>query len=144
MPHYTGSVDTPRSVEEAFDYMKDFSNVSDWDPSIEVAEQVTPGEIAVGTEFRIVVTTAGSEQEIRYIVTEIEAPRRIKVRGENEHLVSVDEVRVEPDGAGSKVTYDAELELKGARKLAHPLVSVGFKRNSDQARSGLAEQLGGS
>ena len=58
--------------------------------------------------------------------------------------MSVDEVTVEPEGAGSKVTYDAELELKGARKLAHPLVSVGFKRNSDKARSGLAERLDGS
>ena len=60
MPHYTGSVDSPRSVEDAFAYMRDFSNVSEWDPSIEVAEQVTPGEIGVGTEFRIVVTAAGS------------------------------------------------------------------------------------
>jgi hypothetical protein len=49
-------------------------------------------------------------------------------------------VTVEPHGGGAKVTYDAELELKGARRLAHPLVSVGFKRNSEEARTGLEDR----
>ena len=33
MARYIGHVTSPRPIEDVFDYLADFSNVRDWDPS---------------------------------------------------------------------------------------------------------------
>ena len=53
-------------------------------------------------------------------------------------VVSTDTITVFADAA---VQYDAQLELKGIRKLADPLVDVVLGRASDKARDGLAAKL---
>jgi hypothetical protein len=42
----------------------------------------------------------------------------------------------------SKVVLDyTTIELKGARKIADPLLQLGFKRLGDKARDGLRDKL---
>jgi hypothetical protein len=57
--------------------------------------------------------------------------------------VSLDRITVSPLGDGAQVTYDADLSLKGALKVADPLLAVLFRRVGDRALAGLRRTLAG-
>jgi hypothetical protein len=46
--HFRTFIDTPASVEAAFEYLADFSNAARWDPSVSRAKVLTPKPIGVG------------------------------------------------------------------------------------------------
>ena len=57
-------------------------------------------------------------------------------------LLSVDVITFEPtDDGGCRVTYDADLSLKGAFRFGDPLLGVVFGRIGDRAAGGLRRVL---
>ncbi len=62
---------------------------------------------------------------------------------ENFLLTSEDTITVVPDGAGSIVTYDAVLKMKGLLGLSDPLLGLTFNQIGDRATAGLIEALAG-
>lgn len=143
MANYTATVHSPRTADEVFAYLADFRSVSDWDPSITESEHINGDDpIKVGAMFRVVTSTTAKDVVLEYTTQELERPGRIVLRGENDSMVSIDTITIEAAaGGGCDVTYDAEIELKGVRKVADPLLQLGFKRLGDKARDGLEEQL---
>lgn len=143
MPSYTGTVETSKAPDEVFDWLAAFEHTSEWDPNCERAERLTPGEVSVGTRFRLVFSTVGSmESELEYEVVEFDrAGRRMKLRGGNDRIASEDVLVVEPADGGAKVTYSADLGMKGAAKVVEPLVGIGFHKASKSAEEGLADRL---
>ena len=143
MASYTATVGSTRPAEAAFDYLADFRSVAEWDPSITESVHINDGDPAqVGAIFRVTTETTLSDVVLEYTTIELERPRRIVLRGENDSMVSIDTITVTPaDVGGSHVTYDAQIELKGLRKLVDPLLELGFKRLGDKARDGLWQAL---
>lgn len=142
MARYTATVETDWDPATAFEYLAEFSNVSDWDPSIPEARSLSPDPLATGARFEVDIEMLGRTTTMPYETKELERPRRVVLRSETGALISVDTLTFDPrpDG-GTDVTYDADLTLKGALKLFDPLLSLGFKRTGDKARDGLAERL---
>lgn len=143
MASYTATVTSPRPPDEVFAYLADFRSVADWDPSIKRSEHVNGDDpVKVGAIFRVTTSTTVSDVVLEYETVDLQRPHRIVLRGENASMVSIDtiEVAAGPDG-GSEVTYDAEIELKGVRKLADPVLQFGFNRLGDKARDGLRAKL---
>jgi hypothetical protein len=143
MARYRTTVPAPHPADEVFRYLADFRSVAEWDPSITKATLVGDGEpIAVGARFRVTTKTRFSEIVLDYTTTAVDSPQQITLHGENDTMVSVDTITVAPDGPeGSTVTYDAEITLKGARRLADPLLQLAFGRLGDKARDGLRSRL---
>ena len=141
MAHARETVDGTKSQQEAFDYLADFSNTAHWDPGIVRAEKLTDGPIGVGTQFRVEASFMGRTTPLVYVMTAYEPPSRFVVSGENSTVTSLDEITVEAVGDGSRVTYDAELTLKGAAKLFDPLLGLAFGRIADKAIAGLRKEL---
>ncbi len=142
MARYVASVDSPWSAEDAFAYLSDFSNAREWDPGVVDAERVGGGDIAVGSEFRLVAEFLGRHTPLTYRITELDPPRSVTFRGENATVVSLDTITFEPAAVGTRVTYDADLVLKGPLRLADPLLKLVFGRIGDRALAGLRETLG--
>lgn len=143
MAQYTGTVPSPRSVEQNFDDLADFTTVSEWDPGIQSSELTAGERYAVGARYHVVQKTLGREIEIDYEVTEVDRPRRIVLRGENATVVSIDTITFEQEGAGSRVTYDAVIELKKG-KLLDPAMNLFMQRIGKEAERGLVERVGAS
>lgn len=143
MASYSATVTSPRAPEEVFAYLADFRSVADWDPSIKESTHVNGDDpVKVGAIFSVTTSTTLSDVVLEYETVELERPHRIVLRGENDSMVSVDTIRIKlADDGGSQVTYDADIELKGARRLADPVVQLGFKRLGDKARDGLQAKL---
>lgn len=122
--------------------MADFSNTKDWDPNITETAVTSAGDpVRVGATFHVVQGSGLSKVELDYETVELEEGRKVVLRAETKSLVSVDTITVEPEGAGSSVTYDVDIELKGPRKLAEPVFGLLLDRIGKQAREGLQQQL---
>jgi carbon monoxide dehydrogenase subunit G len=141
MAHYQASLDASRSPQEAFAYLSDFSTTAEWDPGVVEAERLGDGPVGEGTEFRLLARFLGRETPLVYRMVEYDPPAAMTVRGENASVVSLDRITFEPLSGGTRITYDAKLTLKGAMKLADPLLALAFKRVGDRALEGLRQTL---
>jgi carbon monoxide dehydrogenase subunit G len=140
---YVDAIDLPVSVEEAFDYLADFSRTAEWDPSVVEATRLTPGTVRLGSSFRVSVSFLGRRLPLEYRITEFERPSRLVLSGSDSSLRSIDEITFVPRPGGTRVTYEARLELTGIRRLADPILDVLFQRIGRLAVRGLRERLAG-
>lgn len=145
MARYVTDIDSPRSREELFAYLADFSNAAEWDPGVSAAERLGgDGAVAAGEEFRVMVRAVRGETPLTYRVTAIDPPASVTFRAENALLVSLDTITFAEHGDGTRVRYDADLRLKGPLRLADPLLRIAFSRIGDRARDGLCRALDGT
>jgi hypothetical protein len=56
-------------------------------------------------------------------------------------VVSLDRITFEMTAGGTRVTYDADLALKGLLRIADPLLALAFNRVGDRALAGLRRTL---
>ncbi len=142
MARYVATAETAWERDIAFSYLADFSHGSEWDPSIPRARCLTEDPLAVGARFEVAFEMLGRESELTYETIEIEAPRRVLLRAEMPTAVSLDEMTFDiRPGGGTVVTYDADIQFKGAAKLLDLPFRLLFQRIGDKARDGLRERL---
>jgi carbon monoxide dehydrogenase subunit G len=111
------------------DYLKDFGNAEEWDPGTESCTRQDSGPVQVGSTWHNVSKIAGVSTELTYRLEEL-TDERIVLKGHNDSATSTDTITVvpSPDGPGSRITYEAVIELKGARKIADPVMKVVFEK----------------
>ncbi len=142
MARYSATVASPRSVPDTFAFLADFRTVAEWDPSIVTSTLENGGDpIRIGAVFKVKTKFAGREVELDYTTVELDSPHRIVLRGENATTVSIDTMTFTATAAGSEVTYDAKLELKGLLRLFDPVLALTFNLLGAKAKRGLAERL---
>ena len=132
------AVDIP--VRRAFDYLADFTTTTEWDPGT-VSTVRCDGDGGVGTTYRNTSRFLGRETSLVYVVEEMVADERIRLRGENDTVVSVDTMTFRPTDSGTEVTYAAEFTFKGLSRLIAPLLTPAFVRLGNEAESGLRKAL---
>jgi carbon monoxide dehydrogenase subunit G len=142
MAHYNASVDTLRPPDEIFAYLSDFSSTQEWDPGVIEAQRLGDAPIRKGTAFRLLTSFLGRKIPLTYCIVEYDPPNVVTFRGESTTVVSLDRITFEPSERGTRITYDADLALKGPYKLADPLLQVAFKRVGARALSGLRKTVG--
>jgi carbon monoxide dehydrogenase subunit G len=121
----TFTVDPAPSV--VLDYLKDFSHAEQWDPGTETCERLDSGPVTVGSRWHNTSKIAGVSTELDYELKELTDSKVVFV-GTNDTATSTDTITVVPSGTGSEITYDADIELKGAAKLGTPVVKLVFEK----------------
>lgn len=111
------------------DYLKDFSNAEEWDPGTESCTRNDSGPVVVGSTWHNTSKIAGVSTQLTYTLEQLSAEQIVLV-GRNDTATSTDTITVvpNPDGTGSRVTYEAHIEMKGAAKLADPIMKVVFEK----------------
>jgi uncharacterized protein YndB with AHSA1/START domain len=130
--------DTP--LGKVFDYLSDFASTTDWDPGT-VTTVRQHGDGGVGTSYLNTSEFLGRQTELRYVVQELVPGERIRLRGENKTVISVDTMTFRRAGAGTEVTYTAEFAFKGAARYLAPFFRPALTRLGDQAEVGLRQAL---
>lgn len=142
MPKYETTIEVRTAAETAFSLLADFSNAAQWDPATLSARRLdSDGPIGVGSRFELLLQIFGRENSIEYEITSFQPPRRVVLRGENSGSVAIDEITVEPHDGGARVTYCADVAMKGAFKVASPFFAPVFKKMGDGARDRMQEWL---
>jgi len=145
MPHYRTTVQTPWPSQRAFDYLSDLEHFAEWDPGVKRSVRVIGDAVTVGAAFDVTVGGVGRDMTLRYEIVGLDSPERVEVRAETATLLSVDVMTFEPtDDGGCRVTYDADLSLKGAFRFGNPVLGVVFGRIGDRAAAGLRRVLEGT
>jgi Polyketide cyclase / dehydrase and lipid transport len=65
----SASILVNRPIEDVFPYLVDLSTTSEWDPNIAEARKLTPGDVAVGSEFELVAELRGRRIPFHYRLT---------------------------------------------------------------------------
>lgn len=110
-------------------YLKDFGNAVDWDPGTESCTRIDSGPIEVGASWHNTSKIAGITTELIYTLERLTDDTIVLV-GRNDTATSTDTITVlpNPDGAGSRITYEAVIELSGAAKVADPIMKIVFEK----------------
>jgi carbon monoxide dehydrogenase subunit G len=142
MARYTGEVTSPLSPAEVWSYLADLRSVADWDPSVHEIHLVSGDPQAAGARYQLEVGFLGNRVSLPYVTVAAEPPSRVVFAAETDSVAVHDEARIRPlaDG-GTFVTWDADLRLKGARRLFDPLLRLAFARLGRRAARGLDQQL---
>ena len=111
------------------DYLKDFSNAEEWDPGTVSCTRNDAGPVAVGSTWHNTSKIAGVSTELTYTLEQLTDDTIVLV-GRNDTATSTDTITVvpSPDGSGSRITYEANIEMKGAAKLADPVMKIVFEK----------------
>ena len=141
MAKYTVSVESSKSVEEAFAYMADLRNFANWDPGVLTVTQVAGDGAGPGSSFDVAVKSVGGGTVLRYETLEYDEPANLLVEARNSKFTSIDRITVVAKDEGSIVTYSAELLLNGCLSPLNPLLGLVFNRIGDRAAAGLRRVL---
>jgi carbon monoxide dehydrogenase subunit G len=139
---YTETIQAPHSAEAVWHYLADLRSVEQWDPSIEQVE-LTGGEPrAEGASYELQVRFRGRTVTLPYRITEVDPPYRVVFEAETGSVRVRDEARIEPiRQSASRVTWDANLRLRGIRRLLDLPLRAIFNRVGEDASKGLGERL---
>ena len=119
------TVDKPPGV--VVDYLRDFARAQEWDPGTLACTRLDSGPVREGSTWHNVSLFLGRRAELTYRLAR-ERSDRLTFVGENRSATSVDDLTFQPAGAGTHVTYHADIRLRGAARLADPLVRVALAR----------------
>ena len=122
------------------DYLKDFANAEEWDPGTQRCVQSAPGPVAVGTTWHNASKLYFIRTELEYRLDRLE-PDRVTFVGTNTTATSTDDIAVRAEGAGSRVTYTADVEFNGLAKLGAPLMQLLFSRLAGDTETSLRDAL---
>lgn len=142
MARYVTTVRTAKAPQEVFAYMADLRNFTKWDPGVKAVRQVTGSGGGPDSVFDVTVAGVGRDLTLRYVTEEYDAPRNILVVARSFVFTSIDRIKVEPDGTGSVVTYDADLRLNGVLRVGDLGLRPAFRVIGDRAAAGLRRVLG--
>jgi carbon monoxide dehydrogenase subunit G len=141
MARYRATIDTSRRPQDVFAYLGDFSTAAEWDPGVVEAERVNGDVLGEGAEFRLVAEFLGRRNPLTYRIVEYDPPHAVTFLGENATVTSRDRITFEPIPGGTRITYDADLRIKGPLRIADPLLKLAFNRVGDRALAGLERTL---
>lgn len=135
------SIEVPRPQAETFAYVADWSHLADWDPGIAESRKVSDGPVGTGTQFDVLADFRGRTIPMRYTIIEFEEGRRVVLDGQGDNVTSVDEITVEEIESGSRITYDADIKMKGIYRIVQPFLGGTFNKMGQKALAGLKKEL---
>lgn len=145
MAKFVTTIETDRPAADAFRYLADLENMAEWDPSVREVRRLTPGPTALNTHFDVELSLVpvGPTQTLHYRVTAFQEGRLVTIEADASMFRSLDVISVLELGNRTRVTYDAEVELKGVLAFSDPAFVPAFNLYCRRPAKRLREVLGG-
>lgn len=129
-----------RPIELVFGYLADFTTTTQWDPGTVLTTRVS-GDGGVGTVYANRSRFMGRENDLTYVVEELEPFHRIALRGSNGTVVAHDSLELAAEGAETVVTYRVTFEFNGLARFLGPLLALPMKKLGDEGAAGMGAAL---
>ena len=100
----------------------------------------TDGAIDQGASWHNVSKIFGVTAELTYTLDEL-SDRKLVFVGKNKSSTSIDTITVDAAGAGSVLTYRADLEMNGPAKLLNPVMKVVFEKLANDTEKQMTTTL---
>ncbi|MEM1402470.1 MAG: SDR family NAD(P)-dependent oxidoreductase [Pseudomonadota bacterium] len=144
MIHLSENITVERPIAECFDYVSDFRSAAEWDVTAFRAKKLTPGPVALGTEFKVRCRLPVGSVDIHYTVTEFEGPTLITLAAECWLFEGVDTIRFSDRDGETDIEYIADFSFRMPFALAEGLLQSGMQRMGRAAVRSLGRALSDS
>jgi hypothetical protein len=141
MARYTTTIQSSLAPAEAFTYMADFANATEWDPSVEEALRHDSAAVGRGTAFDLVARFGRSKVTLHYVIVDYDPPQRVTLEAMRPSFTSRDTITVTASPEGSTIRYEASLRFRGIARVLDPVMQLLFTRVGNQAAAGLTRTL---
>ncbi len=118
------------AIDAVVEYLKDFAHAEAWDPGTLSCVREDEGPIQVGSRWHNTSKFMGRTSELEYLLLQSD-PDRLVFFGRNKSATSRDDLGFAPDGTGTRITYRADIVLRGLPKLASPFLRRPLERLAD-------------
>jgi carbon monoxide dehydrogenase subunit G len=142
MPTVSRTLAVSPTPSQVVDYLKDFSNAEQWDSGTQRCTRIDSGPIAEGSSWHNVSKIFGVTAELTYTLDKL-TDRTLVFVGKNSSSTSVDTITVDAAGAGSVLTYRADLEMHGLAKLLSPVMKLVFEKLANDTEKQMTAVLNG-
>ena len=116
------------SPQTVFSTLMDPLQAAEIMPNIQSMEQITAGDVAVGTRFREARMVNGKVAETELEVIAFEAPHRYGVAAEQEGITVSYYYDLVPQNGGTQVDLECVVSAKGLKKMMLPVVAGVMKK----------------
>ena len=140
MPKVSRTFHVTPAPPAILEYLADFSHAEEWDPGTVSCTRSDPGPVAVGASWHNVSKVAGTKAELDYTLERRTNDTLVFV-GRNKGATSTDTITVKPDGAGSTITYHADLRMHGVATLFTPAMKLIFEKLANDTERQLTQVL---
>jgi len=141
MAHYRTTVASTASSDQAFDLIGNFARIAEWDPGVSESKRLDSGPLGVGSTFEVITVMGPRKLPLTYEVLEFTAGERIVLQAQTSDFVSYDVITVEATPEGSELTYDADLAMKGYRRIFDLGLTALFQVIGRRAEAGMRREL---
>jgi len=117
-----GEIVIDRPVAEVFDFVADERNEPRYNPQMVGVEQLSEGEIGLGTQFRAEVRSGGRLLPMVIEFTTYDRPARLGSRARMSGMVILGELTFEAVGDATRMRWSWNLQPSGALRLLTPLI----------------------
>lgn len=135
------SVDSDHAVAVVSAYLSDFTTTATWDPHTRSCTRLDDGPLREGTRFDNTQQLGPLRTTLRYTVQTYEPGRQIVLVSRSRALHATDRMRFEERGSGTRVVYTAQFDLRGAARLAEPLLRRVMDSVADDGAAGMRRAL---
>ena len=130
-----------RPMKDVFAFVSDPNNMSKWNSAVVSLQQISPGEVGVGTKFKSVGEMMGRRIEGEMQVTTYEPDTKCGFQL-NAGPVKVNlTLSLKPVGTGTKISLNAQGNPGGIFKLAEPVMAGRVKSLVEENLARLKLQL---
>lgn len=133
--------DSPAAIEDAFDYIVDFSKIHEWDHTVLSSKKTSPGELSLGTKFDLVLSMGKRSVPLAYEITEFDYPNKAVLSGTSANFTAIDTVTLRKTGEGCHVVWQADIEFSGITALLVRFMQKKIKADGAQTIRDLATTL---
>ena len=158
MAEYDSRIAVAAGPVAAFSYLADIANLAQWDPNVRSVTAMAEGSPDVGSKYVMTIGFYGKAIELTGEIVELDSPHRLvlgvvggRVRGRYLITVAAEAATEETDAgsapagradrAGSVITYNVTLELRGAARLLDRGLQLALSGIGENAVNGLRKRL---
>ena len=132
------TVTVNRPLHEVFAYVSEFSRIEEWDPGVASGKRLTPGEVCVGSEFRIDMKAGFS---LHYTVIQFEQDSRMLMTVDSRVFTAREEISFTATEQGTAVRYVAKFDFPLPLAAANRIYPAAMDRVGKSTMAGLKAAL---
>lgn len=130
-----------RPPDVVFDYLADVERFPQWQPAVVRAEQLTPGALAPGARLRLVIRGPTGPTDVTGVVVTLDRPSLLAVRTLSGPATVEASCALSPADAGTRVRFNASIELKGLLGFAEGAIRGMIERELPATLDALARRI---
>jgi uncharacterized protein YndB with AHSA1/START domain len=119
---FAHTVELARPPAEVFPWLLEQDKVPQWTGHLRTYEQLGDGALAIGSRVRQVLEVSGRTFDVQLEITRYDPPHGAETRFSTNGIDLVNDYRLEPNGAGTRLTQS--IEAKPTSLTARMIVPV--------------------